>query len=243
MKLTTPDNFLFAASEITDGNMSLHRGNQSLSLTSRKQFLNSLGVELNQCISMAALHEDKVKQVTEADGGKGMMILNESYTVDALFTQEPNLSLFLIVADCIPLALYDLKTKSFALIHGSRKSLDAGIIEKTIDALKENFKVEPERMQAIIGPSIGPCCYLLPTIKRSKETKWDQFIHQKNEEYSIDIWGSAEHTLRTSGIPVQNILNQKICTYHSNQYFSHRKSMNEKLPNDYRFATVCGFKK
>lgn len=55
----------------------------------------------------------------------------------------------------------------------------------------------------------------------------------------MNIWQQAEDQLIKQGVLKKNIDNPQICTYHTKDYFSHRRSEDQKLPED-RFVTILG---
>ena len=120
----------------------------------------------------------------------------------------------ILTADCLPIAVYDPKTKTIGLIHVSRHNLKK-IVKSTIEALKKKFNINPKNLVVNIGPSIGPC------------------------NYEIDLWEKVEKELTRLKVLKKNIYNPRICTFESSDYFSHRKSKSRKLP-DNRFATIFG---
>ena len=64
-----------------------------------------------------------------------------------------------IVADCIPLLLYDPLTAVIGAIHCGWRSLVEGIAEKAFDVMGDRFSTRPDTVIAAMGPSAGPCCY------------------------------------------------------------------------------------
>jgi YfiH family protein len=69
--------------------------------------------------------------------------------VDGHVSAEPDLALLVFVADCVPVALAG--PGGVAMLHCGWRGLAAGIIERGAAAVGAT--------DAVIGPSIGPCCY------------------------------------------------------------------------------------
>ena len=201
------------------GNMSFSKGDPKIALANRKAFLKKNNLSLDQIVKLYVKHGSKVVSVGKKDLGKGAFDLESGIKSDALITNQANVFLMLPSADCMPIAIFDPKNKIISLIHGSKKSLEKGIIENTISKISKKFKSTPSNLIIHIGPSIGPCCYYL------------------------NIWSDAIQRLKRTGVLEKNIENSKVCTYHENVYFSHSKSFNQKLKNDFRFITILGMKK
>ena len=62
-------------------------------------------------------------------------------------------------ADCTPLIFYDTKNKIGAISHAGWRGTAQKIGPKTIEKMGLNFDTKPENVIAIIGPTIGICCY------------------------------------------------------------------------------------
>jgi copper oxidase (laccase) domain-containing protein len=123
------------------------------------------------------------------------------------------------VADCHQIALYDPKNNAIGLLHVGWRGLETGIIKKAFNSLKVNFGTDTKNIVVELGPSICPNCY------------------------SRDIWTEAENQLKDAGILEKNIYNPRICTYHSGEYYSHKKFSDGKQNNDFRFITLFGMRK
>ena len=54
-------------------------------------------------------------------------------TADAIFTQEKNVALAIMTADCLPLLISNQKGNEIAAIHGGWKPLSKNIIKKTLN--------------------------------------------------------------------------------------------------------------
>ena len=70
--------------------------------------------------------------------------------VDGHVTDEPDLALLVLAADCFPVALSG--GDRVAMLHCGWRGLAAGIVERAV----AGFHSPPA---AAVGPGIGPCCY------------------------------------------------------------------------------------
>lgn len=92
------------------------------------------------------IHSDAVVETT---------LQSEDYAViaDSHFTQEKNLALCVITADCIPVFFYDPVTNTVAGAHAGWRGVASKIIPKTVQSLiKQGSAVE--NIQVFIGPHI-----------------------------------------------------------------------------------------
>lgn len=142
-------------------------------------------------------------------------VISSDTVADGMITSNKGIYLLLKVADCIPIGFYDLKNQAIGIVHAGWRGLEKGIIKNTIDLMKESFDTNVKDLLINFGPSIGPCCY------------------------RMDLWKEAEDQLIDCGVLKKNIHNPRICTYESKDYFSHRRVVDQNLP-DFRFVTILG---
>lgn len=242
MNLNKFPQILYAVSTVDDGNMSVVRGDPKEARENRRIYLNIHDVRLEQAIVPHLTQSSHALRVTKADIGKGM-VNDQNPTADALLTNEPGVYLFLVVADCHAIALFDPLHNAIALVHAGREGLGHGILEASVAKMAEEFSTNPSNLIAQFSPSIGPCCYLRPPgIKESFDSKWRRYLDKRGNLISINIWEFAEDTLLKLGIPKDNITNPKMCNYHSIHYYSHREADDKKFEHDYRFGVILGLK-
>lgn len=243
MKLNQFPEIIFKTSKASDGNMSFLRGDPRDALENRKKYLTSVGLDLNSIVVATLVHGDEILRVGQSDLGKGAFSTENAPKVDGLVTNEPGVNLFLMTADCLPVALFDPKKRAIGLIHAGWKGIDIEILIKAIKAMEKEFGSKPEEIITEVGPSVGPCCYVKQNTKEVEaDSRWHPYLTRMENGISIDLWDFAQDQLISIGVKKENIINSKICTYCSNQYFSNRKFNAGKSEHDYRITTVLGMK-
>jgi YfiH family protein len=134
---------------------------------------------------------------------------------DGLWTEEPNVPMLKLTADCLPVALARANGRpGLALLHVGRLGLLAGIVEAGVAALGGG------RLTAAIGPGIGPCCYEVgrEILDDYRARFGPAVVHGRR----LDLWDAAERALRTAG--VASIERADLCTAcHPDLFFSHRR--------------------
>lgn len=75
---------------------------------------------------------------------------------DGLWSTTPGLNVAVRVADCVPILLWDPGVPAVAAVHAGWRGTAQDIVGAAIDA-GGRIGVEPSRLRAAIGPSIGPC--------------------------------------------------------------------------------------
>lgn len=221
---------LFSYSKAKDGDM--------LKEQHRQRLLKHLNIDPQDLITVHQVHGTNIIKVSKREE------TNPNTEADGLIVNQPGIYLGILTADCLPIAFYDPTRGAIGLIHAGWKGLDQDIIYSLIQAMQHHFGSDPQDLLVEIGPSIGPCCYTHPSdLKQKDDPKWQPYILEgADDSYGLDLWSFAENQLLESGVLKGNIDNPKICTYHTNQYFSHRKVMDKKLSQDPRFITILGIR-
>lgn len=244
MSLKSFPKLVFASSTIQDGNMTFIRGDKNQTLHNRQKFLDQFNINDKNFIALSLVHQSDIKIVQDKDLNHGILDGEYYLECDGLTTNKKGVYLFMVTADCLPIAFFDPKTLAVALIHASRHNLLTGIVKNSIQKLTKEFNANPQDLLIKIGPSIGPCCYNTDKtkVKRFTNPQIQPYIIETETKLGLNLWQWIEDELIKNQISKTHINNPKICTYHTNRYFSHVKFTNENLQNDYRFATILGIK-
>ena len=99
------------------------------------------------------------------------------------------------------------------------------IARKAVEEAVRQLGVDPGRLIAGIGPSIGPCCYEMgrDVMRRleSDEEDWSSLLVEKRGGTFLDLWAANRRQLAHAG--VRNIEVARLCTAcHVDEFFSHR---------------------
>lgn len=86
----------------------------------------------------------------------GSMCLGEA---DAIITHLPNVLVFVMVADCNPILLYDRKNGVVSVIHAGRKGVFDGILPSVFMRMRDVYGTRVEDCLMYVGASIRSCCY------------------------------------------------------------------------------------
>ena len=86
----------------------------------------------------------------------GSMCLGEA---DAIITHLPNVLVFVMVADCNPILLYDRKNGVVSVIHAGRKGVFDGILLSSFKRMRDVYGTRVEDCLMYVGASIRSCCY------------------------------------------------------------------------------------
>ena len=208
-------------------------------LPSQKAFVASLAgkplalVRLRQCHSDGVVCLDRwVPGDLPAEG-------------DAVITRRTGLLLAVQVADCLPVLIVDKAKRILAAVHAGWRGLLAGVVPKTLAAMQSRYSSDPGHCLAVIGPSIGPCCYevgpdvALPFAEAfpGRPQLWSNFQPPggalssgtglaeapTNSRRMLDLSAACRCQLEAAGLPGRSVFSRPPCTScHRDVFYSYR---------------------
>jgi YfiH family protein len=101
---------------------------------------------------------------------------------DAIVSNVPGLTLAVMVADCVPILLYDRFRGVAAAIHAGWRGTCARVVPAAIDVMRREFGVDPADVAAAIGPSAGPRDYEVG------ESLVAAFLEAGHPQPDVDRW-------------------------------------------------------
>jgi polyphenol oxidase len=91
---------------------------------------------------------------------------------DGVASRRRGLALGIVTADCVPALLLARCHGVIAAVHAGWRGAAAGVLEAALAHLHGGFGVEPSDVEALLGPSIGPCCYRVgPEVRDAFEAR------------------------------------------------------------------------
>ena len=197
-----------------DGNLAFHvEDNEINVIKNRKNLALKLGYNYEDLVYMNQIHSANIIVVDE---NSPKLVDN----CDSIITRSKNLPLMVMVADCIPILMFDDKQGIIAAIHAGRNSTFLEISKKTAEVFIEKFSSNPEDIRVILGASIQKCCYeVSDELSKIVENSFGKEFVENNY---IDLQGINKKQLNDLGI--KNIEISNICTKCGDKsYFSYRK--------------------
>lgn len=183
--------------------------------------------------------------VMEVEHGEQIVVLDRyqpQVVAEACMTNKKNLYLFLLTADCLPVAFFDPRNQVIALAHVGWKPTNAHLVSKVIFKMQEMFNSKPEDMLVSIGPSIHKESYAVVNPLQKTSPEWKPFLLDTSSgETLIDLIGFNRLQLKEAGVLEQNINISEIDTAVSRNQFSHHRSV-QTGEIEGRFATVFGLR-
>lgn len=147
---------------------------------------------------------------------------------DAIVTAKPGLAIGILTADCAPVLLCDGKARVIGAAHAGWRGALSGIVEATVKAMRK-LGAKPERMTAVIGPTISQKAYEVGPdfVERFLANEPESSAFFITDEFSgephFDLPGYVGERLARSG--VGSIADLGLCTYcEETRLFSYRRS-------------------
>ena len=160
--------------------------------------------------------------------------LTKKPKADAVITNQKNLPIAVLTADCVPILIYDNKKRIVAAIHAGWKGSFKGIIDKVIKFMvKKGCSLK--NITAVIGPSISVKNYEVKDDFMKKFIKKDKkslkYFKIENNKLYFDLSQYVYSQILQNKI--KNIDTIKLDTFDiKNKFFSARRALSLKQ-NDY----------
>ncbi len=145
---------------------------------------------------------------------------------DILLTNNPEVSLFMRFADCVPLLFHDPKKNVIGIAHAGWMGTVKGVAEKAVEGMQSRYGSKPEDIVAGIGPSIGVDHYevgedVVSQFREKYGRDEERILQTRNGSTYLDLWAANLLQLRNAG--VEQVQVSGICTAcHLEDWFSHR---------------------
>jgi YfiH family protein len=196
----------------------------------------TLGLCAEQVVTARQVHGNEVAVVDADHLGKVLP------ATDALVTGATGIALMLRFADCLPILLYDQRTRAIGLGHAGWRGTAGGLARRMVSVMVECLGTDPAETIACLGPAIGPCCYEVgPDVAQLVESSLPRcggaLLPTRENRLFLDLWEANRQQLSQAGI--REIETSRLCTAcHIDRFFSHRAEGGTTG----RFAAVIGIR-
>lgn len=189
----------------------------------RRAFLEQRNLSLEKSVLVQLDYDSdnfcRYDVIDETAAGEG--IVRGGRIADGLATQTKGLALFLPLADCVGVVLYDPEHVALMLTHLGRHNLEQNGGQRSVEFMIDEFGTDPSKLKVFFSPSAGKENYPV---------------------FSFDGKSLAEVAviqLQTAGVRLENIEVSPIDTTEDLSYFSHSEFLKNHRKNDGRFAVVA----
>lgn len=210
-----------SAGTYATNNLALHTGDDEASvLKNREALCESLNIKTSKLYIPEQTHSSNIKVITNKE-------LDLSQT-DALITQEKDIAISILTADCVPVIIYNAKQHVAGVVHAGWKGIVNDIVSNTIDLMQSRFGGKTSNYYAAIGPCIGTKKY---EVGEEVAEKFDAIFPKQysvvnrtiSEKPHIDLALAVRLQLIQAGIPQMQIEASGECTFQNENYFSARR--------------------
>jgi len=222
--------------EFTSMNLSFGRGDSDENVIENyKRLCKAAGFEYESLTASKQVHETVVRKVTARNRGVGIYKPIDMPSVDALITNDSEVTLVTYYADCTPVFFVDSNKKAVGLAHAGWRGTVGEISAKVVEKMTEEFGTNPKDLICAIGPVIGKCCYEVSSDCADEFAKLfgkDTPVilkTDKPDKFMIDLAFANKLILIKAGVKEENIVISDLCTKcQSDLLWSHRATAGKR---------------
>ena len=200
--------------------------------------LNALGIEKKRLKLINQIHSNKIFFINNNN-------LNKDIYGDGLITENKNIALGILTADCAPIFIFDKKKSIVCCLHSGWKGALNNIVSKGIKKIKRK-KIKSQNIIVIVGPCLGfnnfevDKKFKLKFIKKNRS--YQKFFKSKNRNKDIfDLRNLINFQISKEGI--DNVFNIRKDTYkNSHIFFSHRRATHQNKIQTGRMINIISLR-
>jgi len=200
-------------------NLALHVGDNPINvLKNRSHLAQEYNFYIENLIYMEQTHSNNITVIDHT-------ATNKIDNCDAVITNQSNIPLMVMVADCIPILMYDPIHQVIAAVHAGRNGTFKEIASKTIQKMHVAFGSKPKDIKVALGPSIHRCCYQVGAeiAQITKQNFGEKYIHSLAQKQYLDLQSLNFDQLTKIGVEPNNIEVSPQCSCCDETYFSYRR--------------------
>jgi YfiH family protein len=191
-------------------NLGLHVGDKPADvLENRRRAADAVGAGLSDLVFCNQSHGREVQIVNAADRGRGARSLDDTIgDADALVTSDPGPVLVVMMADCVPIVLYDPGAHVLACVHAGWRGTVRRVADAALEAMG-TLGARPENVIAGLGPAISPGSYqvgdeVADEARESFGTRAQSVIRPDGTgKWLFDLWAANLVILGQAGVARQ----------------------------------------
>ena len=222
--------------EFTSMNLSFGRGDSDENVTENyKRICKAAGFEYESLTASAQVHETVVRKVTAKNRGVGIYKPKDMLSVDALVTNDKDVTLVTYYADCTPVFFVDPVRSAIGLAHAGWRGTVGEISVKVVEKMFVEFGSDPADLICAVGPVIGKCCYEVSGdcadefLKLFGDNSPVMEKTEKTDKYMIDLALANKLLLMKAGVKEENIVISDLCTQcNCDLLWSHRATAGKR---------------
>jgi YfiH family protein len=195
-------------------------------LENRHLLASAMDIPLDYFVMANQVHGTNIEVLTKKQRSLGALHKNNALqATDGMVTQDTEVCLFVMGADCVPLLFFDPENKVIGAAHAGWRGTINNMAGAMVNKMKTTFGSNPAHIIAGIGPSIGTCCYevgseVTDAVMQNFGTSEGFIKHNENTGNPIfDLWYTNQYLLKAAGVPEKNIEISGLCTCCNQHHF------------------------
>lgn len=165
----------------------------------------------------------------QVHGNEGRVIAKENSHMpfksaqgDFLITNEKNIGLGILTADCLPIIFIDAEHNAVGIAHAGWRGSVQNIAVITMQHMQQQYGTNVQNVSIFFGPCAKVCCY---RVQKDFVTHVGLLaLVQRGDNLFFDLPAFNKHQLLSFGLP-QTAFNDQYncCTICNEDYFSYRR--------------------
>jgi len=199
---------------------------QSQVEANRAVVARSFGLEPHLFLTVKQVHGSEILVIDQPNPEVSHFQRVES---DAIITNQRNILIGILVADCFPVILYDRGKHVAAVIHLGWRGTATGLLERTVSAMSELLGCHVGDIKAAVGPGIAAHSYEVDRpvrdMFRQGTGQWPRIAREVSlGHWQLDLQKSIALQLDAAGIDRAATDTVVECTCcHKETFFSYRR--------------------
>jgi YfiH family protein len=166
--------------------------------------------------------------------GNGVIVLRDGTGIgegkvsdgDAIVTSLRGVGIGISTADCVPVLLTDHEGTVAGAVHAGWRGTVLRILDSVLLKIDEEYGLKPGDLNAVIGPSIGKCCYevgedVASLFRDGFDDASEYLIKTDGSKYMLDLPGINRDMLEKAGVANIEVLG--VCTKCNPNFYSYRR--------------------
>lgn len=202
-------------------NLGLHVGDRPADVaTNRVRAAEGFGVAFESMVFARQVHGVSAVVVGPDDGGRGLASEDDAVAdTDILVTTSPDVTLVIMVADCVPLALVDPEAGVLAAVHAGWRGTAGGAVAAALETMG-GCGARPDRVHAFLGPGVDPGRYqvsdevaqAVAATRTPGALDPDVARPDGPGHWLVDLVAANRLQLAAAGVPAANIVDSGVTT-------------------------------
>ncbi len=195
-------------------NLGLHVGDDpDRVVTNRSRAATAFAVDLGTMVYARQVHGTAAVAVGPEHAGRGTRQEDDAVAnTDILVTRSPEVTMAILVADCVPIALVDPDAGVLAAVHAGWRGTAGGAVSCALEAMR-TLGATAERVRAYLGPAVAPGRYQVTDAVREAlaaavgADDLDPEVARPDGpgHWLVDLVAANAQQLRRAGVPTGSI--------------------------------------